>query len=119
MKWLESNSLGKVLVGLVAITGFVLVNQLANKFFFRLDLTEEKRFSITDATKKQLQELPDVVTIEIYLAGDLPAGFKRMQQSLLETVEEFNIYSDNKISYQVIDPNTAISNKSRRNICSR
>ena len=113
MKWLESNSLGKVLVVLVAITGFVLVNQLANKFFFRLDLTEEKRFSITDATKKQLQELPDVVTIEIYLAGDLPAGFKRMQQSLLETVEEFNIYSDNKISYQVIDPNTAISNKSR------
>ena len=113
MIWLESKRLEKVLLVLVAIASFVLVNQLANRYFFRLDLTEEKRFSITDATKKQLQQLPDVVTIEIYLAGELPAGFKRMQQSLLETVEEFNIFSDGKITYQLIDPNTAISNQSR------
>ena len=113
MNWLESKSLEKILMVLLAIAGFVLVNQLANRYFFRLDLTEEKRFSITDATKKQLQGLPDVVTIEIYLAGELPAGFKRMQQSLLETVEEFNIYSYGKITYQIIDPNTATSNQSR------
>lgn len=113
MNWLETKSLEKVLLVLLAIAGFVLVNQLANRYFFRLDLTEEKRFSITDATKKQLQDLPDVVTIEIYLAGKLPAGFKRMQQALLETVEEFNVYSDGKITYQIIDPNTAASNKSR------
>ena len=113
MNWLESKVLEKILLALLAIASFILINQLANRYFFRLDLTEEKRYSITDATKKQLQELPDVVTIEIYLAGELPAGFRRMQQSLLETVEEFNIYSDGKITYQVIDPNTAVSNQSR------
>jgi ABC-2 type transport system permease protein len=113
MSWLESKILEKILLALLAIASFILINQLANRYFFRLDLTEEKRYSITDATKKQLQELPDVVTIEIYLAGELPAGFKRMQQSLLETVEEFNIYSDGKISYQIIDPNTAVSKQSR------
>jgi gliding motility-associatede transport system auxiliary component len=113
MNWLENKRLENILLALLVIAGFILINQLANRYFFRLDLTEERRFSITDATKKQLQELPDVVTIEIYLAGDLPSGFKRMQQSLLETVEEFNIYSDGKIAYQIIDPNTAVSNKSR------
>jgi ABC-2 type transport system permease protein len=113
MNWLESKILEKILLVLLLITGFILVNQLANRFFFRLDLTEEKRYSITDASKKQLRELPDVVTIEIYLAGELPAGFKRMQQALLETVEEFNIYSAGKITYQLIDPNTAVSNQSR------
>ena len=113
MNWLESKKLENILLALLAITTFILINQLANRYFFRLDLTEEKRYSITDATKKQLQALPDVVTIEIYLAGELPAGFKRMQQSLLETTEEFSIYSNGKITYQIIDPNTAVSNQSR------
>jgi gliding motility-associatede transport system auxiliary component len=113
MNWLESKRLEKILLALLTVAGFILINQLANQYFFRLDLTEEKRFSITDATKKQLQELRDAVTIEIYLAGELPAGFKRMQQSVLETVEEFNIYSGGKVAYQLIDPNTAVSNKSR------
>ena len=113
MKWLESKKLETFLLAALAIACFILANQLANRYFFRLDLTEENRYSISDATKAQLQALPDVITIEVYLAGELPAGFKRMQQALLETLEEFNVYADGKIAYQIIDPNTATSDKSR------
>ncbi|MEN8251752.1 MAG: Gldg family protein, partial [Bacteroidota bacterium] len=97
MKWLNSKKTEIILMVLIAIAGFVFINQLADRFFFRLDLTEEKRFSITDATKNQLSELEDMVTIEVYLAGELPSGFKRFQQSLLETLEEFNVYSEGKV----------------------
>jgi gliding motility-associatede transport system auxiliary component len=113
MNWLASKKLETFLLTALAIATFILVNQLASRYFTRLDLTEEKRFSITEATKKQLQDLPDVVTIEVLLAGELPAGFKRMQQALIETLEEFNVYSSGKVRYQIIDPNTAVSSKSR------
>ena len=117
MKILESRQLTKILLAAIGLTLFVLVNQLSGLFFSRWDLTEEKRYSINEATKAQLQALPDVVNIEVYLAGELPSGFKRMQKALIETLEEFAIYADDKISYQVIDPNSAASQKSRQNLC--
>ncbi len=113
MSWLDNRRLTILLQAVLGVALLILVNQLANRYFFRLDLTEEKRFSITEATKHELAELADNVTIEVYLAGDLPAGFKRVQQSLLETLAEFNVYANGLITYQIIDPNIARSAKSR------
>lgn len=55
----------------------VAVNFIANKFFLRWDLTAEKRYTLTPATKKLLSNLKQNVEIDVYLAGkDLPAGMK-------------------------------------------
>jgi len=113
MSWLEKRRLTFFLQAMLALALFILANQLAARYFFRLDLTEDNRFSITPATKKKLAELTDNITVEVYLTGDLPAGFKRVQQSLLETLDEFNVYSKGNVTYQIIDPNIAISEKSR------
>ncbi len=113
MNWLAGRKTTSILQALLALALFVLANQAANRFFFRLDLTEDKRFSITEATKQQLTNLPDVISIEVYLAGELPAGFKRVQQALLETLDEFSVYAQGKLTYQVIDPATATSAKAR------
>jgi ABC-2 type transport system permease protein len=113
MNWLESKRLGVFLQIALAFFLFVLINQLANRFYFRLDLTEEKRYSITDATKNQLSSLEDQITVDVYLTGELPAGFKRVQQALLETLEEFNVYANGNISYQIVDPNAATTAQSR------
>lgn len=96
--------------GLVLI---VLLNVLASQYFFRFDLTEEKRFSIKDQTKEMLRDLDDNVFVEVYLEGDLNAGFRRMQKSIRETLEEFRIYSHNKVQFVFIDPSTAMSQKAR------
>lgn len=96
--------------GLVLI---VLLNVLASQYFFRFDLTEEKRFSIKDQTKEMLRNLDDNVFVEVYLEGDLNAGFRRMQKSIRETLEEFRIYSHNKVQFVFIDPSTAMSQKAR------
>ena len=100
----------KFLIGLVLI---ILINNLANRAFFRIDLTEEKRYSISDATKELLQNLDDVVFVEVYLEGDLPAGFERFQKGIRETLEEFRLYADNKIQYKFIDPLLAVGEKAR------
>lgn len=113
MSWLENRRLTILLQAALAVAVFILANQLAADYFFRWDLTEEKRFSITVATKKKLAELPDNITVEVYLTGDLPAGFKRVQQSLIEILDEFNVYSNGMVTYQIIDPNIASSEKSR------
>jgi ABC-2 type transport system permease protein len=91
----------------------VLINLLCSKFFFRLDLTEEKRYSIKAPTKNILQTLDDQVFVEVYLEGDLNAGFRRFQKAIRETLEEFRIYSGNKVKYTFIDPAGAAGQKAR------
>ena len=93
----------------------VLLNIMASVYFFRIDLTDEKRYTIKPATKQLLNELDDEVFVEVYLAGELNPGFKRFQKSILETLEEFKIYSHNKVQFTVTDPATAASEKHATN----
>jgi gliding-associated putative ABC transporter substrate-binding component GldG len=60
-----------------------------------------------------LRELDDEVYIEVFLEGDLNAGFTRFQKAIRETLEEFRIYSDNKVRVTYTDPATAQSDKAR------
>ena len=113
MSFLESKRLTLILQVFLAIAITIFVNDLASFFFFRLDLTEENRYSISDATKKMLENLEDDIYIEAYLDGELPAGFKRMRSSLEETLNEFAIYSNGKVQFQFVDPDQATSTKSR------
>lgn len=92
----------------------VVLNQLASLYFFRVDLTEEGRYSIKPQTKELLARLEDDVYIEVYLEGDLNAGFRRLRKGIRETLEEFRIYSNNKIHYTFTDPAAAMGQKAQR-----
>ena len=109
----KSRKLGDILTFANGFVFLVLINLLTSKQFYRLDLTEEKRYSIKSETHKLLQGLEDEVHVEVFLEGKLNSNFQRFQKSILETLEEFKIYSDNKISYSVTDPSLAMSEKAR------
>lgn len=83
----------------------ILINIITSKYFFRLDLTEEKRYTLSEASKEVLKNLDDVVYVEVYLEGEFPAGFKRLQRAIKETLNEFRIYGSNKVQFKFIDPN--------------
>ncbi|HZY80043.1 MAG TPA: gliding motility-associated ABC transporter substrate-binding protein GldG [Cyclobacteriaceae bacterium] len=109
----KSKRLGDLLTlgnGLLLV---ILVNLLASFFFFRIDLTEEKRHSIKPVTKALLERLEDVVYVEVYLEGDLNAEFKRLRNSIRETLEEFRIYSGGKVQYGFTNPMQALSQKAQ------
>jgi len=91
----------------------ILLNMISYRNFFRWDLTQEKRFSISKATKNILGELNDEVLVEVYLDGDLPPDFIRMRKSIEEILEEFRVYSNNNVKYKFIDPSSAVNAQSR------
>ncbi|MDD4555396.1 MAG: Gldg family protein, partial [Bacteroidales bacterium] len=104
----KSNITGLIL-GVVVI---VLVNIIASFVFTRFDLTAEKRYSISPATKKLLKKLDDVVLFKVYLYGDLPPGFQRLSNETKEMLDEFRAYSNN-IQYEFIDPSENPNAKDR------
>jgi gliding-associated putative ABC transporter substrate-binding component GldG len=86
-------------LGIVLISAFLL-----SFYFFKLDLTEEKRHSLTPATQEMLSNLPDPLFIRCYLHGEFPAEFKRLENSIKERLDEFVDYSNGQIDYEFIDP---------------
>ena len=97
----------------IAVIG---VNLLASHFFFRLDLTQEKRYTIADATKNLLQNLDDEAYIKVYLTGKgIPAGFKRLENAVKETLDEFRIYGGSNVKYTFVDLNAEYRDEKIRN----
>ncbi|MBN4071240.1 gliding motility-associated ABC transporter substrate-binding protein GldG [Crocinitomix catalasitica] len=91
------------------ILGLFLVNYIASYFVFRIDFTEDKRHSLSPHTIDMLEDnnrIKDRVFFKIYLEGDLPADIQKIRNSIQEKLDEFIIYSGDKIQYDFIDPNS-------------
>jgi ABC-2 type transport system permease protein len=109
---MKSRHLTQYLGGIALI---IILNFIANQYFFRIDLTEEQRYSITPATKQILKELDGEVYVKVYLEGDFPPGFKRLQKSIRETLDEFKIYGGKNLRFRFIDPTTQGKDAKARN----
>ena len=96
-----------------AIIIFIAVNFFASVVHKRVDLTDEKRFTISSPVKKILQNLRDEVRINIFLKGDLPAGFKNLSKSAEELLQEFKEEAAGRISYNFISPDDVMPGTSR------
>lgn len=99
---------------LLIIAALVVVNVLSAFVFFRIDLTEEKRYTLSEATQNLLAELPDDVHVDVYLTGDLPPGFKRLENAVRETLDEFQAQAGKTVTYRFIDP-ALITNPEEKN----
>lgn len=82
----------------------LLLNILSSRLHVRLDLTAEKRFSLSEPTKKLLKNLKETAVIEVYLKGTFPAGFKNLSERTREILQEFKEYSNGKIKFSFINP---------------
>ncbi len=102
----QGNKQKKPVAGLVAIIVLVIAANIAAWFFHgQVDLTKDKRYTITEATRKMLKGLDQKVEVLVFLDGDdLSAPFKRLSYSTEETLRHFRDISNNKVSYRVIDP---------------
>jgi len=88
----------------LSIAIILLVNFIASFYFSRFDLTSDKRYSLSPATKGMLSKLEDVVYFKIYLDGNIPVGFDRLKTSTKEVLDEMRLYSNGNIEYQFINP---------------
>ena len=88
----------------LVLTIILLANVVSRYYYFRWDLTAEKRHSISKPSEILVKKLKDVVTIKVYLDGDLNAGFTRLKESTKNLLDEFRAYGGKNIEYEFIDP---------------
>ncbi len=88
---------------LIIISLLCFILGFTNILNFRLDLTKEKRYSLSENTEKVLKSVKEPLTVEVYLEGDFPASFKQLQGETKFLLEEFSRINP-KISYKFIDP---------------
>ncbi len=97
---------------ILAVIILILINIISSFIFTRFDLTAEKRYTLSKATKQILKNLDDVVLFKVYLEGELPPGFRRLSNETREMLNEFRAYSDN-IQYEFVDPSSNPNTKER------
>ena len=94
---------GNTLAFILVVFGIiVLINFLSSRRFVRADLTAEKRYTISQSTKKVLKRLDDIVTIDAYFSRQ-PARVAQIRQSVRDMLEEYRAFSKN-LQINFIDP---------------
>lgn len=82
----------------------VAINWIASLVHYRIDLTSEQRFTLSTPTKKLLASLSEPVTIDVFLAGDMPADFRNLRNGTEELLQEFKENSSNTIRFRFRKP---------------
>ena len=100
-----------IVIGLAMI----ILSGLSALFSVRLDLTEDKRYTLSVPSHEILSRLKNDVYIQVYLDGEMPVAFKRLRRSVKELLDEFRIVSGRKVDYEFINPSGAKDAGARNN----
>jgi gliding-associated putative ABC transporter substrate-binding component GldG len=101
---------------LTAVAGIILVASVSSFLRLRYDLTEDKRFTLSEPTRHVLSHLKNDIYIQVYLDGDIPIPLKRLKRSVGEMLDEFRIASGRKIDFEFINPSGGKDAKQRETL---
>ena len=88
----------------ILIIGLVLLNIINQSFYTRLDLTSDNRYTLSETTKNIVSNVDDFLFITVYLEGDFPSEFKRLQAETRQYLEELAAENSNiKINFEAPD----------------
>ena len=105
----------KFLIYLIIV---VLVNVAGITLFYRLDLTANQMYSISEASKKVVSSLSEPLTIKVFFTKNLPAPHNDTERYLHDLLEEYAIYAGKYFNYSFYDVSAEegeLSEKSREN----
>lgn len=97
------------------VAGIILLASAASLLRFRIDLTEDSRYTLSEPTRRVLTDLKNDIYIQVYLEGEIPIPLKRLKRSVREMLDEFRIVSGRKIDYEFINPSEAENAEEREN----
>jgi gliding-associated putative ABC transporter substrate-binding component GldG len=90
---------------LLLFTGIIiLLNVLSDRFYLRLDTTEDNRYTLSPATKDILRNLQEPVTIKAYFSEELPPQLMQARKQFNDLLVEYARRSDGMVMYEFIDP---------------
>ncbi len=88
---------------LILIAFLLVLNVVSGYFFHRFDLTKDKRYTLSPTSLNIIEQVQNPLYVKIYLQGDLPAEFKRLQGETRDLFEEFQAYNKN-IIFEFVSP---------------
>jgi gliding motility-associatede transport system auxiliary component len=87
----------------VLAAGLILLNVLGNYFYKRFDLTQDKRFTLSEEAKEIVDYVDSPIIVDVFLKGNFPPEFRRLQSETEQLLEEFSAYNSN-IKFDFINP---------------
>lgn len=101
----KKNKIKNIIKLSIIVAILFIVNIIASQYFKRIDLTNDKRYTLTPFTQNFLINMNGSLYIKVYLDGDeLPIGFKRMRNEIRQQLREFKVYAKNKLEFEFINP---------------
>ena len=94
MKKLFQNSISKVVIALVCL---LAVNYIAKLWHTRIDLTQDKRYTLSEVSKKTLAKIQNPIVIDVLLKGNIPTEFKKLQTETIQLLDEYAAANNNII----------------------
>ncbi|MES2546007.1 MAG: gliding motility-associated ABC transporter substrate-binding protein GldG [Bacteroidota bacterium] len=85
------------------ILTLLIINGIGSQFFHRFDLTKDKRYTLSPTSLTIIKEVKDPLIIDVFLKGEFPGEFKKLQTETQQLLEEFKAYNSN-IVFQFINP---------------
>ena len=97
---ITKNTVVRILLYALIIIAF---NFITNEFYFRLDLTKEKRYTLSPSSIDLVNKLDDDLYVTIFLDGDLPIEYKQLRSATRDILNEYRLLSDGKIKFDFED----------------
>ena len=94
MKKLFQNSISKVVIALVCL---LAINYIAKQWHTRIDLTQDKRYTLSEVSKKTLAKIQNPIVIDVLLKGNIPTEFKKLQTETIQLLDEYAAANNNII----------------------
>src|SRR5437016_2583433 len=86
------------------VASLVAANLIGTRLFGRLDLTEDRIFTLSQASKQLVKGLPDRVVAKAFISKDLPPQVSQIAKYLRDMLDEYKAASGGKFQWEAIDP---------------
>jgi gliding-associated putative ABC transporter substrate-binding component GldG len=100
---MKFKDIGRYAQLLIIIAIVFVINIIASFIYSEYDLTDDKRFTLSENTKNLIAGADDNITIKVLLDGEFPAGFKRLQSSTRDILDKMRDINPN-IVFEFEDP---------------
>jgi len=100
------------------IAVIVLVNLVSGTIFFRIDLTENKTYSLSAASKNLVASLEEPLTVRVFLSENLPQPYNNLEQQMRDLLEEYALEGNSNFNYSLylLDQEGTAADEKGRNL---
>ncbi len=106
---MKQQTLSRTLISTLGMNIAILIvlNLISNMFFYRLDLSRNRSYTLGKASKEAVRKLEDNIVIKIYASKELPSDFMSLNRYLKDLLTEYKVYGKRRFSFEYVKAQTA------------